>query len=253
MEPISSFEMLRNAFWKKFYSRYKLSWPAKMALLCLASHYNHRDEERLNVSQTTIAEEIGSTRTVVNEAIAELKKIGLIKTNEKAGFTNTYFFTTLFLDAILAVRKEEKKLSAVPTPSVVPADTPLSSLPTQTNKVTNNEQKKDFFKKNSIRFSKWEKYFETFKLMNAGEVENWKNLEGYDKEKYLIQKAKDLRSLEISRAENARRSAEIQADKQPDPFTNRDFAIKTIKDSGINAFTVNLIKRHQISDAEIAA
>jgi DNA-binding MarR family transcriptional regulator len=249
----TSFEILRDTVMSGIFAKIKMTDTAKLVLWVLASHFNN-ETGQCYPSQTTIAAKLGKTRETVCRAMSELKKIGLIKSTGSAGNNKTYFFTTIFYSAIITVKKAEKKTYQNDTTTYQNDTGNLYQIDTQTNKVrTKNLTKKEFFKKNSILEKKWGNYFETFQKMSEKEIETWKSLEGYNKAPYLIQKAKDYRAKEISAAENARRQAERQAERQPDPFTNRDFAIKTIKDSGINAFTVNLIKRHQISDAEIAA
>lgn len=75
----TSFDICKALIQTRFYKKVKLTSTARLVLMCLASHWNHRTGNAYP-TQMTIAEETGSTKMSVSKAIEELRNAKLIIT-----------------------------------------------------------------------------------------------------------------------------------------------------------------------------
>lgn len=91
----TSFDICKALIQTRFFKKVKLTSTARLVLICLASHWNHRTGNAYP-TQITIAEETGSTKMSVNKAIEELRKEKLIITVKYKGRLN-YQLTNVLL------------------------------------------------------------------------------------------------------------------------------------------------------------
>jgi len=211
----TSFEIQRDIMLSKLFKKIKLSNPAKLVLWSLAAHYNN-DTGKIYPSQSTIADTTGLDRFMVNKAIKELTKIGFLISAGEIGKSKTYFFTSKFFESIEIISKasSEKYVCQIDTPHVSNRHTPLCQIDTQTNNINKDLKKSDFFKKNNIKESRWGEYFDVFEKMSKKALEDWKALQGYDKEKDLIRIRKETKKNEI----NSQAAEERKAIKPTSPL-----------------------------------
>lgn len=91
----TSFDIGKALIQTRFFKKVKLKSTARLVLMCIASHWNHRTGNAYP-TQITIAEETGSTKMSVSKAIDELRKAKLILTVKYKGRLN-YQLTNVLL------------------------------------------------------------------------------------------------------------------------------------------------------------
>ena len=74
----TSFDICKALIQTRFFKKVKLTSTARLVLICLASHWNHRTGNAYP-TQMTIAAEIGATKMSVSKAIEELRNRSLFR------------------------------------------------------------------------------------------------------------------------------------------------------------------------------
>ena len=132
-------------FSKKVANGKKLSSTARLTLICLASHWNHRTGNAYP-TQMTIAEEIGATKMSVVTAIEELRNAKLILTVKYKCRLN-YQFTNVLLSYLNELQDSTAEVKNEIQDGKNPVTDGKQILPfyIETNKTKQNKEQKGFF------------------------------------------------------------------------------------------------------------
>lgn len=200
---ITSLEILRLLYISEIKKNAALKISEFTILGALATYYNHLEGYKIFPKQKTIAKKLEINQRTVERAIKTFKEKGLIVITKNKDNSNNYYFTNKFFNLLgkqLTDSTEKNTLSI--RQNVGKVSDKMSVLNIEQIKVTN---KKDSFlsfssKKISIREKKLakklgRKNLTEFQLKNIdklekltiAELKQFQNLEGFEKESFLIQ------------------------------------------------------------------
>ncbi len=145
----TSFDICKALIQTRFFSKKvangkKLTPTARLVLICLASHWNHRTGNAYP-TQMTIAEETGSTKMSVIDAIVELRNAMLIITSKYKGRLN-YQLTNVLMSHLNEPEESiaEVKNDSLEGKKLVTDGKQILPFYIKTNKTKQNIEKNDF-------------------------------------------------------------------------------------------------------------
>jgi len=145
----TSFDICKALIQTRFFSKKvangkKLTPTARLVLICLASHWNHRTGNAYP-TQMTIAEETGSTKMSVIDAITELRNAKLIITAKYKCRLN-YQLTNVLLSYLNEPEEStaEVKIDSLEGKKLVTDGKQILPFYIKTNKTKQNIEKNDF-------------------------------------------------------------------------------------------------------------
>lgn len=186
---VSSFDLSKAVTFSGIFSKIKLSPSARLVLRCLVDFWNP-SKGLVFPGQKKIAEYTGSSDKSITNAVNELRKENLILTSGPAGGKLKYFFTPKFFELVKI------------------AESPVKNAEDTTVKITVHEQKKheqnikqinnnqkiiilsNGFK---VKTDFQREYIDVFENLTPVQIDKYKLLEGFEREKWLIKKRQEFR------------------------------------------------------------
>ena len=178
-------------------SKFELSPTGKLVLLSLVNCHNPEKAE-VFPRQKTIADELGISERSVVRAIKEITNCQIVICEVKK--SNRYKFTSKFFELV--------KLS-LPECQIVTSQSDKLSPPYREQKSeekNNNNNKILNFQMTEFQ----RKYADVFEKLSEYDVMKYKTLQGYEKEKWLLNKRKEL----FQQVENKQLQLKIDSEKQ---------------------------------------
>jgi DNA-binding transcriptional regulator GbsR (MarR family) len=197
---VSSFDLSKAITFSGIFSKVKLSPSARLVLRCLVDFWNP-NKGLVFPGQKKIAEYTGSSDKSVTNAVNELRKENLIFTAGAAGGKLKYYFTAKFFELLKITEGNEKITDSI-----------VKNTEVTTVKFTYHEQKKleqnikPINNNNSeiiilsngfkVKTGFQKDYIDVFEKLSPEQVEKYKLLDGFEREKWLIMKRQEFRKLE---------------------------------------------------------
>jgi len=186
---VSSFDLSKSITFSGIFSKIKLSPSARLVLRCLIDFWNP-EKGLVFPGQRKLAEYTGVKLRSVNSAVNELRKENLIFTAGAAGEKLKYSFTTKFFELTKVAQGNAKIAQEVSANIAYHEQKKPEQNTKQINTITilsNGFKIKTDFQK---------EYIDIFEKLTTKQIEKYKLLEGFEREKWLIKKRQEFRKVE---------------------------------------------------------
>lgn len=198
---VSSFNLSKAITFSGIFSKVKLSPSARLVLRCLVDFWNP-EKGLVYPGQKKIAEYTGMTRESVNKCINELRKENLVLSSGAAGEKLKYYFTPIFFELVKTSQVNDKKPQGCEKSSQGCSE--KSSHHEQIiheqniKQINNNKNSEIVILSNGFKvktdFQK--EYIDVFEKLSPEQIEKYKLLEGFEREKWLIVKRQEFRKAD---------------------------------------------------------
>lgn len=222
-KKVTNFALMSGIYTNGIAKQFDLNTTTLSVLMGLACHFNP-NKSIVYPSQEYLAEHVNTSIRSVKRAIKELTDKRLILKSKKRT-SNVYVFTNIFFDA-LKMSPNECKIDTNKGDKME-----LTCIeqdkPEQINKINSNIflLKNGFTAKTPLQ----KEYKDVFEQLSEKQLEEYKLLEGYDKEKWLIKKRKHFKFVLENPPEEKKEQPKAEFVEMIDIHKTREEAMNYLK------------------------
>jgi|GEM_PF-2771038 len=208
---ISSFDLSKAITFSGIFSKIKLSPSARLVLRCLVDFWNP-EKGLVYPGQKKIAEYTGMTRESVNKCINELRKENLVLSSGAAGEKLKYCFTPIFFELVKTSQGNDKKLQWCEKSSQGGSEKSShheqiiheQNIKQINNNKSNNKNSEIVILSNGFKVKTdfQRDYIDVFEKLTSEQVDSYKLLEGFEREKWLIKKRQEFKKQDETKQIN---------------------------------------------------